>query len=88
MAENKRPSFGHDGEAGFTPLNKRLELECQCLGCARYNGNKRCDAFPAGIPEAVWDNIILHDKPIDGDRGLRWASPTTLEPMHAPPTHT
>jgi hypothetical protein len=33
---------------------------------------KACAAFPAGIPERVWNNELDHREPIDGDHGLRW----------------
>lgn len=31
-----------------------------------------CEAFPTGIPEAVYDNTLDHREPVDGDHGLQW----------------
>lgn len=32
-----------------------------------------CDAFPEGIPAAIWENRADHRRPFPGDNGLRWA---------------
>lgn len=31
-----------------------------------------CAAFPAGIPDAIWNNQVDHRQPVDGDHGLQW----------------
>lgn len=31
-----------------------------------------CDAFPDGVPDAIFDNEVDHRRPVEGDRGLRF----------------
>lgn len=33
-----------------------------------------CAAFPAGIPDEVFDNLLDHRLPVDGDNGIRFAA--------------
>lgn len=58
-------------------------LPPQCLSCRHWispldRGDEgeaqTCDAFPAGIPEAIWWNRSDHRAPYDGDHGIRWES--------------
>jgi hypothetical protein len=58
----------------------------QCLSCKhwrspldRTDANARqpeptqiCDAFPKGIPEAIWWNRADHRQPKPGDHGIHW----------------
>jgi hypothetical protein len=46
----------------------------QCVYCARRTGATPdgCDAFPAGIPEAILSNEADHRRPIVGDHGIRF----------------
>lgn len=49
----------------------------QCLACVRlhplkFNQQPTCDAFPAGIPDEVFDNERDHRQPIEGDNGLQF----------------
>jgi hypothetical protein len=57
----------------------------QCATCDRYRSpfspeNTRgldgpfCAAFPDGIPNAVYANVLDHREPVDGDHGIRWTS--------------
>lgn len=40
----------------------------------RYERDAFCAAFPAGIPEDVYDDTLDHRQPIPGDHGVRWES--------------
>ena len=42
----------------------------QCLNCQRYRGGRTCEAFPKGIPEFVWDDMVPHTRQLEGDDGL------------------
>lgn len=44
----------------------------QCAACAHWLGNKRCDAFPEGIPDIILDNEHDHKTPYPGDDGIRF----------------
>lgn len=33
---------------------------------------RACDAFPAGIPETIWEGKVDHREPFVGDKGIRW----------------
>ncbi|MFZ0789550.1 MAG: 2'-5' RNA ligase family protein [Chromatiaceae bacterium] len=33
-----------------------------------------CEAFPTGIPEAIYDNTTDHRQPVEGDHGLQWVA--------------
>ena len=46
-----------------------------CLNCRRYKPErfalpKRCQAFPDGIPDAIYFGDANHRKPYEGDGGL------------------
>ena len=49
-----------------------------CLHCRRLDGESdtgkgTCEAFPAGIPDAIWWQAYDHRKPWPGDGGIRFA---------------
>lgn len=48
----------------------------QCFDCKHFNGlvknKKRCDAFPDGIPDEIFNNSIQHNKPYPDDNGIRF----------------
>lgn len=39
-----------------------------------WSGGPTCAAFPDGIPDLVFRNMLDHRQPIAGDRGIRWES--------------
>src|SRR6185437_6202990 len=45
-----------------------------CLGCKHYRrtGSQVCDAFPSGIPLAIWHSVVDHRQVVDGDHGVRF----------------
>lgn len=47
---------------------------CQC--CARFHRESAfpvtCEAFPKGIPDAIFDAEADHREPFKGDRGLQF----------------
>ena len=44
----------------------------KCLVCKRYKVNRKCDAFPDGIPDEIWNGNKEHIEPYMGDKGLRF----------------
>lgn len=53
----------------------------QCSTCTRMRSwmvtgqpTASCEAFPGGIPDAVWTNSFDHRQAVPGDHGLRWES--------------
>jgi len=52
----------------------------KCLDCAYYRGPKQygfgltCKAYPEGIPEAILEGKIDHNKPYSGDHGIQFKS--------------
>jgi len=53
----------------------------QCVTCTRMlswmvtgQPAASCEAFPGGIPDAVWTNTYDHRQEMPGDHGLRWES--------------
>lgn len=68
----------------------------QCGACARFHQltgeawwsanppPPTCDAFPTGIPEAVFGNELDHREPIEGDHGIQFeAKPGDEFPEYA-----
>lgn len=43
-----------------------------CNSCARSTGMQRCEAFPSGIPSAIYDGGFDHRRAYSGDSGLRY----------------
>lgn len=48
-----------------------------CVTCARLHiyskiGKEACDAFPKGIPDAIWYAKDGHREPVPGDNGLTY----------------
>ncbi len=41
-----------------------------CLMCVHYHKDKKCEAFPDGIPHEIWILKVLHKKPYPGDTGI------------------
>lgn len=42
----------------------------QCSLCEHKGYKSTCKAFPEGIPKDILFNVILHNKPIEGDKGF------------------
>lgn len=53
-----------------------LPMPILCLGCTRLRDDQHgtCEAFPAGIPDAIWERGGDHRQPVKGDHGLQFAS--------------
>lgn len=48
-----------------------------CTLCKHFHdessrAHRTCAAFPDGIPYTILIGAVLHDDPIDGDRGLQY----------------
>lgn len=52
----------------------------QCDACEHFRKRATwadpftCDAFPAGIPALVLDNVLDHRLEVEGDNGIRFAA--------------
>lgn len=49
--------------------------KAQCHACRHYHRITQkhpCDAFPGGIPEAIWLGRHDHRQPYPGDHGIRF----------------
>ncbi len=68
--------------------------QSQCGACTHFRSpfdfprNQRpagpaCAAFPAGIPDAVYEMVLDHRQPVDGDHGVRWQSNGQPYPEYA-----
>lgn len=47
----------------------------QCDSCKHYLGDTprpRCEAYPQGINREIIMNLVLHTRPIPGDKGIVW----------------
>lgn len=51
-----------------------LPIPILCLSCVRLRDAEHgaCEAFPAGIPDAIWESGGDHRQPVSGDQGLRF----------------
>ena len=43
-----------------------------CRACVWFVTNKRCLAFPDGIPDPIWMGENDHKKPYKGDHGIQY----------------
>ncbi len=52
----------------------------QCLWCRHLKNipERRCAAYPDGVPAAIWSGQRKHDRPVEGDGGIQY------EPRTAP----
>ena len=41
-----------------------------CFLCGRFQGDRKCEAFPDGIPDSIWTGDDHHETPVAGDNGL------------------
>ena len=49
-----------------------MTISIQCISCAHYRLNLKCDAFPHGIPNPILEDEHDHRKPFFGDNGVRF----------------
>lgn len=64
--------------------NLHLQISSpECLKCRHYGANLTCLAFPAGIPEDIIGQRILHRDPIPGDGGIQFEELTKAGPEGA-----
>ena len=47
--------------------------EVNCIFCANYLNDKRCKAFPDGIPDDLFSGKNLHRQPYQGDNGILYS---------------
>lgn len=47
-------------------------LECKYLGETTDDFIATCKAFPKGIPDEIFFEKIIHDKPYPGDNGIQF----------------
>lgn len=52
--------------------NRRAVTERPCDACARFAGDKSCEAFPRGIPQEILEGDNDHTTEVAGDGGLRF----------------
>ena len=43
----------------------------QCVGCKHYKLRRKCRAYDI-IPMEIYDGSRSHEKPYDGDKGIRF----------------
>lgn len=61
------------------PTSAGIEMMPVCYVCRHFHGlqpgtrTQTCDAFPAGIPAAIWANTRDHRQPVQGDHGIQFA---------------
>jgi len=44
-----------------------------CTMCAHFKGDRKCTAFPEGIPQDIFSMKVFHTKPYPGDQGIIFA---------------
>jgi hypothetical protein len=66
-------------------MTSRSQAQCT-PSCAHYRSflttglpGPSCTAFPAGIPDEIWENKADHRKPVAGDHGVQWTSKNGAE---------
>ena len=49
-----------------------MQLHIDCSICMYYFGDKKCRAFPNGIPKDILTGKVRHINPYKGDNGLQF----------------
>lgn len=47
-------------------------LECKHIGITTDDFVPTCQAFPKGIPDEIFFEKVIHDKPYQGDNGIQF----------------
>lgn len=56
-----------------------------CWDCAHSRADRTCTAFPAGIPDALWNAVRGHREAFPGDGGIQYQQiPMPTEPLEIP----
>lgn len=55
--------------------------QANCSMCVHYQADRRCQAFPDGIPQALWAGEHLHRDPYPGDGGIRYQPKRIAPPI-------
>ncbi len=54
-----------------------------CTLCVHFDAEhpleRRCEAFPSGIPLQIWNGENDHRKPVRGDHGIQYESVRSVE---------
>ena len=55
-------------------IDDRSQPSNVCCFCSRLRSadERTCDAFPDGIPRAIWSGKDRHTQPVAGDQGLQF----------------
>lgn len=52
-----------------------------CLGCVHYRDDRKCAAYPDGIPRKIWRNEVDHRKPYRGDHETQFRMKPGMPPF-------
>ncbi|HOW75414.1 MAG TPA: hypothetical protein PK959_05710 [Candidatus Competibacteraceae bacterium] len=55
--------------------------QANCSMCIHYQADRRCQAFPEGIPQALWTGEHLHRDSYPGDGGIRYQPKQIASPI-------
>jgi hypothetical protein len=56
-----------------------IKINEQCATCRHWRAGVTCDAFPEGIPPAIWRDGVDHTVPFPGDGGTLYELDTSLD---------
>lgn len=61
-----------DGPTFERPAYSEVCALCRHLDRSSTMGAETCDAFPTGIPPAIWFGQDDHREPVEGDHGIQF----------------